>query len=194
MSETATRNPKAQAKADKAYAKANRPWYKKKRFWLLGIVVIIVLISALTANGGDDASDADSGGANSGAGAAAPAQTEAAAPAETEAAAPAEKPTVVTAEQMLSDLESNALAAADTYDGKLVTVTGTLNNIDASGNYFSLKGSPEDLTFTPVTINIDESHRDTVKTFGSDEEITVTGKVTGVGEVLGYSIDAENID
>ena len=45
---------KAAVKAAKAYAKATRPWFKKKRFILLGLIVIIVIISAL-ANKGDKA-------------------------------------------------------------------------------------------------------------------------------------------
>lgn len=176
MSET-TKEAKARAKAEKAYAKASRPWYMKKRFWLLGVVALIIIISVAT-NGGDDTPVADGG---------------AAVGSSQQTAAPEEAPMVVTAEQMLSDLESNALAAANTYEGKRVTVTGTLSNIDASGSYFSLKGSADDFAFTPVTIDIDESHRDTVAAFTSDQEITVTGKVTSVGEVLGYSIDAETI-
>lgn len=188
MTETTTRDAKAQAKAEKAYAKATRPWYKKKRFWALGLIVLIIIISALTSGGGDEAPEAAGGEAGSSQGAAAPEEAEAA------AAAPEEAPMAVTAEQMLSDLEGNALAAADTYEGKRVTVTGVLNNIDAAGEYFSLKGSPDDFTLTPVTINIDESHRDAVMTFSENDEVTVTGEVTGVGEVLGYSIDAEAID
>lgn len=176
MSET-TKEAKARAKAEKAYAKASRPWYMKKRFWALGIIALIIIIAVAT-NGGDDAPVADGG---------------AAAGSSQESAAPEEAPMVVTAEQMLSDLENNALAAANTYEGKRVTVTGTLSVIDASGDYFSLKGSADDFALTPVTINIDESQRDTVAAFTPDQEITVTGKVTSVGELMGYTIDAETI-
>lgn len=176
MSET-TKDAKARAKAEKAYAKASRPWYMKKRFWALGLIALIIIIAVAT-SGGDDAPVADGG---------------AAVGSSQESAAPEEASMVVTAEQMLSDLENNALAAANTYEGKRVTVTGTLSSIDASGDYFSLKGSADDFGFTPVRIDIDESHRDTVAAFTPDQEITVTGTVTSVGEILGYGIDAETI-
>ncbi|TRW45603.1 OB-fold protein [Georgenia yuyongxinii] len=99
----------------------------------------------------------------------------------------------VSAQQLIDDLDANALAAANKYEGQWVTVTGTLSNIDASGDYFSLTGSQDDFSFTNVQIFIDESHLDTVAAFTSGQEVTVTGKVTGVGEILGYSIDADTI-
>jgi len=171
LSET-TKEAKARAKAEKAYAKASRPWYMKKRFWALGIIALIVIVSLVT-SGGDDAPVADGAGSS-------------------QSAEAEEAPMVVTAQQLIDDLDANPLAAATTYEGKRVTVTGKLSNIDASGDYFSLTGT-EDFTLTNVQIFIDESHLDTVSGFTMGQDVTVTGEVTSVGEVLGYSIDAETI-
>lgn len=161
---------KAQAKADKAYKKASRPWFKKKRFVLLGIILIAAVASSL--GGGGGGSDSDSSTESS----------------ETAAQEPA---LVVTAKQLIDELEANALNAKTTYDDKRVTVTGKLSNIDASGDYFSLKGG--DFSFTSVQIYIDDSLISTVSGFKTGQSVTVTGKVTGVGEILGYSIRAESI-
>lgn len=98
----------------------------------------------------------------------------------------------VTAQQMISDLEGNALAASNTYKGKRVTVTGNVSNIDASGDYFSITG--DELSFTNIMINIEEEHLDTVSSFSEGQSVTVTGEVTDVGEILGYSIKAETIE
>ena len=99
---------------------------------------------------------------------------------------------VVTAKVMLDELEANALAASNKYKGKRVTVTGILDNIDASGDYFSLVG--DEFTFiTDITVNIDESHLDTVSGFTMGQEVTVTGVVTGVGEIMGYDIEPESL-
>ena len=109
---------KAQAKADKAYKKAMRPQFKKKRFWLLGLFALGVISNALNGGGGGTASNAGSS------------QVEAVAPeAKTEApAAEPEAPVVeVTAGQLLSELEENALAAKRDWDGKRVTLTGKLH-------------------------------------------------------------------
>lgn len=181
----------------------------------ISIVALIIAVNAL--GGGDDApSTADPGqlsatteettsaaeasadaaeaeaAAAAEAEAAAAAEAEAAAAAEAEAAAAAAATLVVTAQQLIDELEANPLAAANNYEGKRVTVTGTLSNIDASGDYFTLTGT-EDFTFTNVQFFIDETHLDTVAGFTTGQQVTATGEVTSVGEILGYSIDTETI-
>lgn len=204
---SSTKDAKAHAKAEKAYRKASRPWFKKKRFWLLGLVGFLIVIVALSSGSGDD--DADSPAATTPA--ASPSESasavESAAPGEdaveeeateeeaTEEEAEEEEPAPlmeVTAQQMIEDLEANALAAANNYKGQRVAVTGYVSNIDASGDYFTLRGDDE-YSFTNIMFFIDESHLDVVSGFTSGQEVTVTGLVTDVGEILGYSIDTEDI-
>ena len=48
----------AEAKAAKARANAFRPWFKKKRYWLLGLIIISVVVSALS--GGDSSTGSSS--------------------------------------------------------------------------------------------------------------------------------------
>ena len=176
MSDTneAPKDAKAQAKADKAYKKASRPWFKKKRFWLLGILVLGGISSAVS--GGDSSS---TGGSS---------KVVAESP-----AAEAEAPAVeVTAAKLLSDLEANALAAKTDWDGKKVTITGKLDNIDASGDYFSLTGDSE-FSFINVQVYIDDNLVPTVSAFTKGQSVTVTGEISDVGEVLGYSVKAISI-
>jgi len=165
------KDAKAQAKADKAYKKASRPWFMKKRFWLIGIVVIGIAANSLGGGGSSTSSDS---------------------PSETSQEAAATPPVAVTAEQLLTELEGNALAAKNTWDGKRVTITGTLNNIDASGDYFTLRGNNE-YSFINVQVYIDDSFIDAVSAFKKGQSVTVTGEITGVGEILGYSVDAQSI-
>lgn len=190
---TTVKEARAHARAEAAYRKANRPWYKKKRFWVLGIIALIIVLSLV--GGGDDGSATDGATSSSSQEAAADEAAPGAAEGEAneEEAAEAEAPLVVSAQELISDLEANALAASKEYEGSRVAVTGTVANIDASGDYFSLSGT-EDFTLTNVRIDIDESHRDAVSGFAQGQEVSVTGVVTGVGEILGYSIDAETID
>jgi len=70
-------NPKADAKAAKAYAKATRPWYKKKRFMLpLGLVLLMVAVSAGSSGSGDNnGTGGTSGASNNDGGAGASAAT-----------------------------------------------------------------------------------------------------------------------
>ena len=106
---------------------------------------------------------------------------------ETEAA-----PVAVTAEQLLSELESNALAAKNSWKDKRVTITGTLGTIDASGDYFSLRGDNE-FAFINVQVFIDDSFIDTVSAFNKGQTVKVTGVISDVGEILGYSVKAQSI-
>jgi hypothetical protein len=162
---------KAQAKADKAYKKASRKWFMKKRFWVLGVIAIAVAVNASGGGGSSSSSDSSS---------------------ETSQEATATPPVQVTAETLLTELEGNALAAKNSWDGKRVTITGTLDNIDASGDYFSLRGNNE-FSFINVQVYIDDSFVDAVSAFKKGQTVTVTGEITGVGEIMGYSVDAQSI-
>ena len=172
MSETgeSPKDAKARAKAEKAYKKASRPWFKKKRFWALGVVALIAIQAAMGGSGSDESSTNQSS-------------------TEVEAEAPAIE---VTAEQLLSELETNALAAKNTWKDKRVKITGTLDNIDASGDYFSLRGN-EEFTLINVQVFIDDSFIDAVSAFNKGQTVTVTGVISDVGELLGYSVKAQSI-
>ena len=210
MSTDSHKDAKAQAKAAKAYAKATRPWFKKKRFWALGLILIVALSSMF--GGKDSKTDtATTTTAATTAAAAAPADVDAAkaevskaadsvkselakATEKTqEAAAPAEPALVVSANKLLDDLDSNALKASQTYKGKLVTVTGNLENIDASGKYFSIGRTDGEITITSVQVYINDDQKNTVANLNKGQKVTVTGHMKDVGEILGYSLDADSI-
>ena len=182
MSETSgSVDPKAQAKADKAYEKATRPWFKKKRFIALGAIGLLVVFNAA------------SGGSSDGGTTDTPAAAESApAAAESAPAAVEEAALEVTAQKLIEDLEANALNAANTYDGKRLIITGTVGSIDASGDYFSLEGTDE-FSFTFVQIYINDDQVATVSGYTKGQDVTVTGTVTNVGEIIGYSLDAESL-
>lgn len=175
-------NERAQRKADKAYAKASRPWHQKKRFWILGVVAVLVLWAAIGGSGGGQDAPA---GTTGGQATQQPADTP-------DAPTPAQTPITVTADKLVNDLKGNALKASDTYKDKRVTVTGYVSNIDASGAYINLRGNDE-FTLTGIRINTSDEQRAAVADLSEGEKVTVTGTVVDVGEVMGYSIDAEAI-
>ena len=172
MSETGEtpKDAKAQAKADKAYKKASRPWFKKKRFWMIGVIAVFAIANSVGGGGGSDSSSSQ----------------------ETSEVQVEEPAIEVTAEQLLSELEANALSAKNTWKDKRVVITGTLDNIDASGDYFSLRGNNE-FSFINVQVFIDDSFIETVSAFEKGQSVTVTGVVSDVGEILGYSVKAQSI-
>lgn len=175
-------DPKAAAKAAKAYAKASRPFYKKKRVILPAALVAVVAIS--TSGGGSDTADTAAPAANS---AAAPADPAAPAP------APAEAAIVVSSKEMIDLLEGNALNAKNTYEGKQVTVSGFVGNIDASGDYFSLDPEPDAFILTGIQVQTSDDFAGQVASFSKGQAVTVTGTITNVGELMGYSLEAQTI-
>lgn len=175
MSETGgtSQNEKAQAKADKAFKKASRPWFKKKRYWVIGLIGLSAISSSLGGSSDSTSSSSTSKASES---------------AEVVAEEPAMK---ITAKRLIDDLESNALSAKTNYKDKRFEITGILSNIDASGKYFSL--SAGEFTLTSVQVFIDKKFVETVSGFTKGQSVTVTGKITDVGELLGYQVEAESI-
>lgn len=91
-------------------------------------------------------------------------------------------------------LENNAAAAKDTYNKKYVEITGKLGTIDSDLKYIALVSSTEKWDFNGIHCYIkNNEQKDIIKTLKKDQEITIRGKITDVGEVLGYYLDITEI-
>lgn len=179
---------KAQAAAAKAYSKSQRSWFAKhKILTALGVFILLAIVISVASGGGggDGTVTADNGSSDSANAPAADAPEE---------PAPAEPAIVVSAQEMISVLEANALNAKNTYEGKRVTVSGFVGNIDASGDYFALDPEPDAFILTGVQVQTSEEFQDRVASFSEGQAVTVTGTVTDVGEIMGYSLEAETIE
>lgn len=148
--------------------KVKKPIFKRVWFWILVVVVVFAAIGAL--GGGGDSSG--------------------------ETTADPQTPieyTVVSVDEMMSLLSENALNATDTYDDQYVEVTGNLSVIDSSGSYISLYPENDPYAFMGVQCYIkSDEQAEVVKTLKKDQSVTVRGKITGVGEVLGYTLDIDS--
>lgn len=104
--------------------------------------------------------------------------------------------TSYTVSKMMADLDENALRAESKYNGQYIEVTGELSNIDSSGKYISLSPENGEFTFiTNVTCYIqNDLQKEKIMDMSTGDIITIKGKVTSVGEVLGYSIDIDEIE
>ena len=110
-----------------------------------------------------------------------------------EEAAPIEY-TAVSVNDMMSDLDSNAMGASDKYKGKYLEITGKLTNIDASGEYINLTADG-DFEIIGVQCNIkNDEQKSKVASLTKGDKVTLKGKCTDVGEVLGYSFDIDEIE
>ena len=91
-------------------------------------------------------------------------------------------------------LENNAALARETYINKYVEVTGKLGTIDSELKYLSLKSQTKEWDLKSIHCTIkNKDQKEIVKTLTRDQEITVKGKITDVGEVLGYYLNITEI-
>ena len=148
-----------------------------KRWWFIAIIVIIVL-AAIGGSGSSDSSGSTSSTATS---------KTAVSSSSSEAAI---EYTAYTVTELSEDLDSNALKAADKYKGQYVELTGRLSVIDSNGKYISIVDSTDDWAITGVQCYIkNDEQKQVVMDMSIGDEIVVKGKITDVGEVLGYFLD-----
>lgn len=148
-----------------------------KRWWFIAIIVIIVL-AAIGGSGSSDSSGSTSSTATS---------KTAVSSSSSEAAIGY---TAYTVTELSEDLDSNALKAADKYKGQYVELTGRLSVIDSNGKYISIVDSTDEWAITGVQCYIkNDEQKQVVMDMSIGDEIVVKGKITDVGEVLGYFLD-----
>jgi len=144
--------------------KAKRPIYKKWWFWLLAFIIIIVIASS---GGGSGSSGTNSSGSN---------QTN---------TAPAEEAIVVTSTKLYSDYKANEISADNTYKGKLVEVSGTVDNIGKDildKPYISLKTGE---IIGSVQCMLDDDAIAEASALAEGTKVTMQGRVNGLlGNVL----------
>ena len=107
---------------------------------------------------------------------------------------PVIEPMVVTVDKLVDALNENALKAANTYKDSYVKLTGRLSSIDSDGSYFTLAPSSDDFSFDTVMCKIKKEHLDAVMNFTKEQEVTVIGTITSVGDLMGYTLRVESIE
>lgn len=104
----------------------------------------------------------------------------------------------ISADQLVNELESNAAKASKTYKGKdLKIVGGTVGVIDADANYFSLRDS-NSFSLTNITCDARGKNMKAIKAqiveFSKNQPIVVYGRVSDVGEIMGYRVDIDKLE
>mgnify|MGYP002710960282 CR=1 FL=1 len=101
--------------------------------------------------------------------------------------------TSVSVNDMMADLENNALGASDKYKDQYLEITGRLGVIDSSGKYISLYPDDEFALIGVQCYIKNDEQKSKVSAMKKGDTVTLKGKCTNVGEVLGYSLDIEEI-
>ena len=102
-----------------------------------------------------------------------------------------------TAVELFDMLGENALKAKSTYEGAFVEISGYISGIDASGKYISIGADPDNYEYMFDSIQCfikDNATLEKVMDLSKDSYVTIKGKITSVGEVLGYSLNIESIN
>ena len=162
-------------------AKNKKPIYRRWWFWVLVVLVIAAVGSAMGSedNGGTDTPQQEiTGTPESGAG---------------QAEEPAVTYTAYSVGQLMGDLDSNALKAESTYQDQYVELTGRLNVVDSDGDYISIVPQDDQFAILGVQCYLQtEEQRQQVLEMQIDQVITVRGQITSVGEVMGYLLDVDD--
>ena len=148
--------------------------------WVVLILIIGVVIGAVT--GEDKSADSTTK------------QTEATASDDQKQESESIEYTSVSVNDMMDALNNNAMGASDKYKGQYLEITGKLTNIDAGGKYIDLMadGDFEIIGVQCYIKNDDQKAKISALTKG--DTVTLKGKCTDVGEVLGYSFDITEIE
>ena len=166
-------------------AKNKKPFFTKP--WFIAIVVIFII--GAIASGGKSGSTNTNKVANK-----ANSDTSEVKDTVAESTAPTVEYTSYTVDDLMAQLEGNALKASNDHKGENVRITGKLGVIDSSGKYITLY---PDTDFAIIGVQCYIKNDDTkakVAELSKDSLVTLTGKITDVGEILGYSLNIDNIE
>ncbi len=187
---------KSVTKCPQCGGKNKKPFYK--RVWFIVLVVIIVLIAI---GGGSGDSSTDSSATNETTSTESNTTT-----AEVSTEVATEEPVVVeptepeivytpySVDELMADLNTNALKANGKYNDQYVEITGRLALIDSSGQYISLFQTDDPYAFLGVQcfIKTDEQKAQVME-MSMDQMVTVRGQITDVGEVMAYTLNIDEI-
>lgn len=170
----------------KCGGKNKKPIYKRPWFIILAIIIVMDVIGSM---GGNSSKDSTKTASNSST------VKEDTTKQEVEATEAPIEYTAYDVSELMNDLEGNALKAKEKYKDQYVELTGRLSNIDSDGKYIDIVPQDDEWTFTGVQCYVkkNEEAKAAIMDLSKDDVITVKGKITDVGEVLGYFLDIDEI-
>lgn len=95
---------------------------------------------------------------------------------------------------LIDVLQSNALKASDSYKNTYLEISGYLDVIDSSGDYISINAGDNDWSMVNVQCFIkNDDQKAVIMDMNKGDSIVIKGKCTDVGELLGYSINIDEV-
>ena len=95
----------------------------------------------------------------------------------------------------MEDLDKNAANASSVYKDQYVELTGRLAVIDSDGKYVSIHPLNDKWSIVGVLCSIEnEEQKNVIMKMAIGDKVVVRGKITRVGEALGYYLDIDDIE
>ena len=103
--------------------------------------------------------------------------------------------TPVDIQDLLDELNANALRAEEKYQNKYIEITGKIKLFDSDGKYIAIVPyDASDWSFETVQCYLtDSTHKAFLLEKDVGDVVTIRGKIFSVGEVLGYSLKIAEI-
>ena len=98
-------------------------------------------------------------------------------------------------QEMLDELDTNALRAEEKYQDKYIEITGRIEVFDSDGKYIAIVPcDASKLSLDTVQCRLaDPTHKTFLLEKNVGDVVTIKGKVISIGEVLGYSVKIAEI-
>ena len=160
-------------------AKNKKPIYKK--WWFYAILVIILLGGMLSQGDGNTSLENKASDSHDSSAITAPSPVQY---------------THYKVTELFDVLNENALNAKNMYKGQYVELEGYLGTIDSDGKYIAIDaGDDMDYLFESIQCYMkSDEQKQIVMSLKSGDPIIIRGRITDVGEVLGYTLNIDSIN
>ena len=102
---------------------------------------------------------------------------------------------VADAATMIQELQNNAAATSKRYKGQYLKVSGVLNVIDSDMRYISIAPNQYSIQGIHCTLKRnDKAQENYVMSLSKGQWVTAYGKITDVGEILGFTMDVDKFE
>lgn len=157
--------------------KQKKPIFKKWWFW---VIIVMVIVIGASASGGEE-----TGGEKTN-------SSSVQSTTSSEVKITYEK---VDLQEMMDLLDENSLKAEKTYQDKYVEIVGEITNFDSDGSYISIEPvNADEWNFETVMCNIEnEDQLNLLLEKSVGDKVTIKGEIVSVGEILGYTIDIDEV-
>lgn len=99
--------------------------------------------------------------------------------------------------ELFDALSSNAMKAQSDFKDQYVEIEGYLSVVDSDGKYISVGAAPNDYSYIFQTVQCyikNDTQKQQIMEISTDSPIVVRGRITSVGEVLGFSMNIDSIN